>query len=53
MSRVSSGGSGGSSSSNTMTVSINVNGGNGSPEQVANMVMMKLNEERRKMNERT
>ena len=53
MSRVSSGGSGGGSSSNSMTVSINVNGGTGSPEQVANMVMMKLNEERRKMNERT
>jgi hypothetical protein len=53
MSRGSSGGSGGSSNSNTMTVSISVNGGNGSPEQVANMVMMKLKDEQRKMQERS
>lgn len=53
MSRMSSGGAGGGSSSNSMTVSINVNGGTGSPEQVARMVMMKLNDERRKMEERT
>jgi hypothetical protein len=53
MSRGSSGGSGGSSNSNTMTVSISVNGGNGSPEQVASMVMMKLKDEQRKMQERS
>jgi len=53
MSRMTSGGSGGSSNSNTMTVSINVSGGNGSPEQVANMVMMKLKDEQRKMQERS
>jgi hypothetical protein len=34
-------------------VSINVSGGNGSPEQVANMVMMKLKDEQRKMQERS
>ena len=53
MSRIPSGGSSGSSNSNTMTVSISVNGGNGSPEQVANMVMMKLKDEQRKMQERS
>lgn len=52
MSKVSSNGSSGKTSSNSMNVTLNVSGGTSSPEQIANIVMMKLNDAQRKMSER-
>lgn len=53
MSKMPSASSRGVGASNSMTVTMTINGGNNNPETIANMVMAKLNDAQRSMNERS